>query len=190
MGLFTFHKGKTSEELMVLVQDGDQKAFSIIYDRYSERIKGFFMRMLWQEEQLAEDQLHDLFTKIIERPELFKSDFAFEPWIFRIAINMCKNVYRKKQFEREYLAHLETEGIELSVVDQKIDLEIKKDELFTALERIGEEKRELFLLRYQQQMSVKTLAAHFDVSEGTIKSRLFYIKKSLTHVLQTKNDEL
>ena len=168
---------------MVLVKKGDHRAFSVLYDRYSGRMKAFFLRMLWQEEELAEDQVHDLFAKLIERPELFKEGFAFEPWIFRIAINMCKNMYRKRQFEQEYLSHLKSEGIELSTVDQKLDMEVKKDALARALELLDEERKELFLLRYQQEMSIKDLAVHFDTSEGTIKSRLFYIKKSLTEVL-------
>ena len=168
---------------MVLVQNGDHRAFSVIYDRYAGRIKAFFLRMLWQEEALAEDQVHDLFAKLIEKPEFFKQGFAFEPWIFRIAINMCKHMYRKRQFEREYLAHLESEGIELSTIDQKIDLEVKRDALSRALDQLDEDKRELFLLRFQQEMSINQLAAHYEVSEGTIKSRLFYIKKGLTETL-------
>ena len=184
MRLFTNQiRQKTTEELMILVQSGNHRAFSVIYDRFAGRMKAFFFRMLWQDEELAEDQVHDLFTKLIERPELFKAGYAFEPWVFRIAMNMCKNIYRKRQFENEYLAHLESEGIELSTIDQKMDMEIKKDALAVALERLDEEKRALFLLRYQQEMSVKDLARHFDVSEGTIKSRLFYIKKSLSEVL-------
>lgn len=183
MGFFTNHKGKSSEELMVLVQNGDHRAFSVIYDRYSGRMKAFFLRMLWQEEELAEDQVHDLFAKLIEKPELFKPEFAFEPWIFRIAINMCKNMYRKRQFEREYLAHLESEGIELSTIDEKLDQEVKRDALSRALDQLDENKRELFLLRFQQELSIIQLASHFEVSEGTIKSRLFYIKKGLTEAL-------
>ncbi len=169
---------------MVLVKSGDHRAFSIIYDRYAGRMKAFFLRMLWQEEELAEDQVHDLFAKLIERPELFKAGFAFEPWIFRVAINMCKNMYRKRQFEREYLAHLEYEGIEISTVDQKLDLEVKRDALSHALDQLDEDKKELFLLRFQQEMSIKQLAVQYEVSEGTIKSRLFYIKKGLTEVLE------
>lgn len=132
---------------------------------------------------MAEDQVHDLFTKLIEKPELFKQGYAFEPWIFRVDINMCKNMYRKRQLESEYLAHLELEGIELSTVDQKIDQEVKRDALSRALEQLDEDKRELFLLRFQQEMSIKQLALLYEVSEGTIKSRLFYIKKGLTEAL-------
>lgn len=168
---------------MVLVQSGDHRAFSVIYDRFSGRMNAFFLRMLWQDEELAEDQVHDLFAKLIERPELFKSEYAFEPWIFRIAINMCKNMYRKRQFEREYLAQLESEGIELSNIDHQLDQQVKQDALARALDQLEEDKKELFLLRFQQDMSINQLAEHFEVSAGTIKSRLFYIKKGLTATL-------
>ena len=72
MTLFTSYHKKTDEDLMALLQRGDHRAFGHIYDRYAPRLKAFFVRMLWADQELAEDQVHDLFSKIIDTPELFK----------------------------------------------------------------------------------------------------------------------
>ena len=169
---------------MALIKDGDHRAFSELYDRYSKRIKAFFYRMLWSDEQMAEDYVHDLFSKIIERPELFKEGQLFSPWLFQVASNMCKNAYRKRSFELEYLSQLERNRIQLPGIYKKLDEKVMMDQLFGMLEKLGEDKRDLFLLRYQQQMSVKELAGVFDVSEGTIKSRLYHIRQELLEVLE------
>ena len=179
MKLFRSYSKQSDEQLMVLLQKGDHRAFSQLYDRYAGRMKAFFFRMLWSDISMADDFVHDLFTRIIERPGLFNADHSFSSWLFQVASNMCKNAYRKRSFEIEYLGQLEQTGIQIPSVDQKIDEQIITDHLHLALEQIGEEKRELFLLRYQQQLSTKELAVIFETTEGTIKSRLFYIRKGL-----------
>ena len=164
---------------MVLVKNGDHRAFTVVYDRYASRMKAFFYRMLWSDDTMAEDFVHDLFTRIIERPDVYNADRAFAPWLFQVASNMCKNAYRKRQFEMDYRDQLNGNHVHHPDVDQKMDEKILMDELHHRLNDLEEDRRQLFLLRYQQQLSVKELAAVFETSEVTIKSRLLYIKKRL-----------
>lgn len=168
---------------MILVQKRNHQAFSVIYERYAERMKAFFFRMLWSNAAMAEDFVHDLFAKIIEKPELYQSNRPFMPWLFQVASNMCKNAYRKKIFETNYLQQLDPNEIDLPNTEKELDEKIIKNHLTLLLEQLDEDKRELFLLRYQQELSVKALASTFEVSEGTIKSRLFYIRKTLAEAL-------
>lgn len=174
---------------MILVQNGNHKAFSCLYDRYAGRLKGFFYRMLWSNGEMAEDYVHDLFSKLIEKPELYNADKSFSPWLFQVAANMCKNAYRKRSFEEEYLNQLEKNQIQVPNIEQVLDEQLLTDQVYIALERLEEDKRELFLLRYQQEFSVKELAEIYEVSEGTIKSRLFYVRKVLVEMLSEKTKE-
>lgn len=173
---------------MILIQNGDHRAFSAIYDRYAKRLKSFFYRMLWSDEQMAEDSVQEVFTKLIEKPELYNDQYAFVPWLFRIASNMCKNAYRKQQFEQAFLAQLDTQQVQLPKAEQMLDEQLLMDSLHKTLAVMDEDKRELFLLRYQQELSIKELAQLFEISEGTVKSRLFYIKQQLAK--SVKEDQI
>ncbi|MFZ4542810.1 MAG: RNA polymerase sigma factor, partial [Saprospiraceae bacterium] len=62
----------SDEALMKHIEAGDSSAFEVLYDRYSKAIFRFLYRMLWQNAALAEDITHDIFLKIIEKPQLFK----------------------------------------------------------------------------------------------------------------------
>lgn len=169
---------------MVLVQHGDHRAFSHLYDRYATKLKAFFFRMLWSDGTLAEDYVHDLFSRIIERPQLYKSEYLVKPWLFKIASNLCKNAYRKRSFEMEYQKQMERQGIQLPLVEDRLDQEILSDWLHVELDRLDEDRRSLFLLRYQQELSIAELSAIMELPEGTIKSRLFHIKKNLSEKLE------
>lgn len=172
---------------MVCIKHGDHRAFSQLYDRYALRLNGFFFKMLWGDRELASDQVHELFTKIIERPELFNTDHSFQSWVFQVAANMCKNHYRKRDFELAYRKQLEKEGIELPRIQQQLDEPLQLDLVLKVLAAMEEDKRTLFLLRYQQEMSIASLADHFDVPAGTIKSRLHNIRNYILDILEKEN---
>ncbi len=65
---------QADEELMRRVHNGDERALTIIYSRYSKKIVRYFHRMLWKDEAKAQDFLHDLFVKIIEKPQQFDTN--------------------------------------------------------------------------------------------------------------------
>ncbi len=169
---------------MILVQNGDHRAFSHLYDRYAPKLNAFFYRMLWSDKNMAEDHAHDLFSRIIERPQLYKSEYLVKPWLFKIASNLCKNAYRKRSFEMEYQKQMEQQGIQLPRIERTIDEEIMADQLHEELDKLDEDRRTMFLLRYQQDMSIVEIAETMDLPEGTIKSRLFYVKKFLSDRLE------
>src|SRR5262245_31137130 len=91
---------RSDEDLMRLVQQGASDAFAEIYWRYSTPMVRYFYRMLWKDQHKAQDFLHDLFLKIVERPEHFDVNKKFSTWLYSVAHNMCKNEYRKQQFRK------------------------------------------------------------------------------------------
>lgn len=184
MGLFTSYHKKTDESLMILMQKGDHRAFQCIYERYAPRLNGFFFKMLWLDAEMAEDYVQDLFTKIIDKPELYKESYNVKPWLFQIAANMCKNAYRRQSFEQAYRQHLEKEGVHLAYIEQNIDYKLQSDQLSVALAQLEEDHRTIFLLRYQQEMSIEEIAETFDLPQGTVKSRLYTIRQLLLEKLK------
>ncbi len=176
---FRKHINKTDEELMILVKNRDHQAFSIIYNRYADRLNAFFFRMLWSDRAMSEDFVHDLFSKIINKPELYNESFEVKPWLFRIASNMCKNAYRKRSFEEAYKeAYIHEEPI-TTQQELMIDELILTDQIHKLLDQMGEERKMIFLLRYQQELPINVIADMLDLSEGTVKSRLFYTREKI-----------
>lgn len=176
---FTKHQKKSDEELMVLVQNQDHQAFSILYNRYANRLNAFFYRMLWADPEMAEDYVHDLFSKIINKPESFDPQYMVKPWLFRIASNMCKNAYRKRDFEEAYRQHHGREEPFTVTEDLEIDEVILTDQVHELLDQMEEDRKMIFLLRYQQELPIETIASMLDMSTGTVKSRLFYTREKL-----------
>lgn len=180
MGKYTSYN---DNELMQLVVNKDSIAFSELYDRYSQMLANYFFKMLWQDEEKVQDFMQDLFTKIIEKPHLFDLERNFKTWIFSVANNMCKNEYRKQAIRKNTSYDMD-EGYQISD-NQASALDSLQDSLFSEklnqeLELLDEKQKSTFVMRYFQDMSIKEIAETLDLSEGTVKSRLFYTLKKLT----------
>ena len=85
----------SDEELMAYVLNGQHPAFEELYKRYAKPMLHFFYRQLYQDEDMAQDFLQDLFIKVIEKATLYHPEKKFKVWIYTLASNMCKNEYRK-----------------------------------------------------------------------------------------------
>jgi len=182
----------TDQDLMLYLKQGEALAFDELYLRYSKRLLGYFIRMLNFDKEKAQDSLHDVFLKVIEKPELFDRTKSFKTWIYAIAYNTCKNHYKHAGVVKQ--AHDELKSTE-DVLDEKFfittvarmdALEFKKA-LNDVLSVMSEDKRTTFILRYQEDNSIAEIADIMECSEGTVKSRIHYTIKTLSEKLKIYN---
>lgn len=183
------YRDMTDEILMGCIAQGNTAAFDELYNRYSMRLLHYFYRMLNKDKEKAQDFLQDLFLKVVEKPDLFDTRQRFSTWIYSIANNMCKNEYRRLQVRINGQAQLgdympTEDDYELPYIEQQIDKNLLRKALNESVEQLDDTKRSVFLLRYQENFSIKEIADIMQCSEGTVKSRLFYTVKQLAKQLQ------
>ena len=186
------YKKANDEKLMQWICSGDSKAFDTLYERYSKRMLHYFYRMLGKNEEKAQDFLQDLFLKVVEKPHLFDDKRRFSTWIFTLAANMCKNEYRRLEVRRNGSTYIgdfnaTADDIVLPRIDRQMDCKAFETLLYEELSQMNDTKQTPFLLRYQEHFSIKEISQTMNCSEGTVKSRLFYITKSLAQNLEVYN---
>ncbi|MGI9542146.1 MAG: RNA polymerase sigma factor [Cyclobacteriaceae bacterium] len=178
-------KEATDEQLAELLRQHEVGALQELYQRYSKRLLRYFYRMLWQDEEKSQDLLHDLFAKLIEKPYHYQPTKKFSTWIFSVAHNMCKNEYRRQSRWEVALGRWREENANQNRVENKHP----DHELFTmsfqrALQQLEPIHKTIFTLRYQENLTIREIAAVIDCSPGTVKSRIFYAKKKLAQKLK------
>lgn len=178
------YSAKRDEELMSLLTNGGQQAFDELYKRYSKPMLNFFFRMLNNDRKKAEDMLHDLFLKIIEKPESFDHTRTFSTWFYTLAGNMVRNEYRSCQIRNEYEQLSRSQSDEcVEFNEEYIDRLSFGHRLQAELNDLGPEAKTMFNLRFVEEMSIKQIAEIIECPEGTVKSRLFYITRQLAKKL-------
>lgn len=186
MGLFrTEHATLSDERLMELIVRGDERAFGALYDRYHHRLLNYFHRMLWHDRERAQDFLQELFTKVARNPASYDPARPFTTWLFSVANNMCKNEYRKEEVRRAAVPHLKAEnGIVEARGGDGVDKDRFNVRLNAELDKLDPDHKATFTMRYHEDMAIKEIAVVFGISEGTVKSRLFYTLKKLAERLK------
>lgn len=182
----------TDEELMHFIINGEEEAFKELYNRYCKNLLMYFTKMLNYNKILAEDALQDLFLKIADAPEKFDHSRSFKTWVYTIASNYCKNFYRHQtivNFKSEEINYLHAEVNENEFIKHASKLDAK--ELSKAIEKslneLPVEKKEVFILKYQEEKSLEEISVIQDCSIGTVKSRLHYAIKILEEKLKDYN---
>ncbi len=172
----------SDEQLMQRIGRSDDRAFSELYQRYQKALFRYFHRMLWKDREKAEDFVQDFFMKIIRKPESFDASRKFSTWMYSIAHNMCKNEYRSMEIRKP--SDFETEtyylvGTPGDQIEKQIDRKKFMVQLVQELEELDENQRSTFLLRYEENLSIREISEVLSCSEGTVKSRLFYTLRRL-----------
>jgi len=181
------HSALTDELLMQKMSSGDKLAFDELYKRYSGPLLAYFMRMLWKDREKAEDFLHDLFTKLIQKPDYFDPTRSFKTWVYSVANNMCKNEYKRQEVRKGTVNGLDNH---YSLSDKSINVMGEVQDAFfqeafeRSLDELDQKHREAFILRHVEGLSIKEISETLNANEGTIKSRIFYAVKYLAESLK------
>lgn len=176
-----FDKQKLADEkLVVLLNGGDEEAFEILYDRYAKPLLNFFFMKLKSKEK-AENFLQNLFVNLIEKGSQFDEQKVFRMWFYTLAHNQCKNEYRSLSRSKAEYNNIEDNRLvnNWESSSERIDLSIFSEHLTLALNKLNDDQKSSFLLRFKYNFSMKEISEVLECSEGTTKSRLFYALKQL-----------
>lgn len=135
----------------------------------------------------ARDALQNAFVKAYEALHKFDLRRPFGPWFFQILRNQCRDMLRTRQarFRKEAL----DERLEMRPADPEAGPErsrqrtAAREVVWRALEKVGEEHREVLVLKELQGFRYREIAEILDIPEGTVASRLFHARKALHEAL-------
>ena len=162
-------------------------AFNELYRRYSKRLLRYLVRMLHGDKTHAQDLLQEVWIRILEKGSRFDVERSFSTWVYCIAHNLCKNEYRRRHVRRVAGADVDLNALQISMppdaIEQSVEQAQFRERLQQELGRMNTVRQETFLLRFQEQFSVKEISEIMDCPAGTVKSRLHYIVNELASKL-------
>lgn len=184
------HSGEHSDErLMQLVANGERWAFELLYERYFDKLV-WFARTFVQDEQQAEDVVQEVFIRIIEQPMLFDSEKRFSTWIYTAVANASRNALRNKNNRLRLLqVNIAPRYGEESLMADGAERSLLRKGIQKACSSLSEKEKNIFILRFEQELSIKEIAAIEAIPEGTVKSAIYYLLKKLAPHLKEFHDE-
>ncbi|OJT16968.1 RNA polymerase subunit sigma-24 [Archangium sp. Cb G35] len=182
--------------LVKRVRDGDQRAFKLLVERYQRKVYAVALGMLKDKEE-AMDVSQEAFVKVYKYLDHFKGDSSFYTWLYRITVNICIDVMRRKgasggeteEFDESVVndlseARIGALGSRLGTNPQKSALRRElAEKIQEALAAVPEKHRAILLLREIEGMSYEDLSRTLDIPKGTVMSRLFHARTKVQKIL-------
>lgn len=173
------------EELIERSRSGDQEAQGELIRAAQERVYYHCKKIIKNEEDVR-DAVQDVLLSMLEKLDSLREPAAFWGWLNQMTVHMCLNRASKKQRERRHqepAAGTILEGIEnlddQEIPDKALDNEETRRMVRELVDALPESQRLCILLYYYDSMTVGEIARMMETSEGTIKSRLHYARKSI-----------
>ena len=165
---------KTIKELVLSAKNGNKKAFDKLYKLTSNDV-WFTCLSLLKDEENAKDIMQETYITAFLKLDTLKDEEKFCGWLTAIATNKSKNKLKGKveyQIDDEILI-AETETDELMLPEEYITKTEKRKVLLQIMEdTLSFNQYQTVLMFYFDEMSISEIAQGFEISEGTVKSRL------------------
>ncbi len=181
------------EDMVAQTQNGDPRAFDALVRKYSSRLYGLVYNMTSNHED-TNDLLQDVFSKAYRSIKGFRGKSSFYTWLHTIATNTTINFLKKRsrgfQLSLDDIdshVQFDPEFIELtSAHDARRDIDLKEmqQKLNEAMMKLSNDHRAVVTMFDIQGMPHAEIAKILKVSEGTVRSRLFYAHRQLQSYLQ------
>jgi RNA polymerase sigma-70 factor (ECF subfamily) len=189
-GAFSFREGEAGApaELDPAAGPAGSRAaetFEQLFELYEQRIFNLIYRLVGDYEDAA-DLTSDTFVQALRSFDRFRGESSHFTWLYRIAVNLCKNYFRRKQhrarlhafsLDERSTAEPEAPARELEDESQEPSLLLENRELQRELQQqlaaLPENFRLLIVLKDVQGLPYDQIGAIIGCSQKAVKSRLF-----------------
>ena len=175
----------------------DEAAFTELIVAYERRVFALVFRMLGRRDE-AEDLAQEVFVQVFKAIDQFRGDAKLSTWIYRIAVNLCKN--RTKYNSRRHAGEQDdvdamaervpfsaAKGVSVADVSRPDEL-VEGMQLEAVVKRaiaqIEPEFREVLILRDVEDLSYEEIAAVTGLPDGTVKSRIHRARGQLKALVE------
>jgi len=179
-------KDASDEVLVEMVKSGSEIAFNELVKRYMKKAHSIAYQFVGNSQD-AKDLSQDVFIKIYQSISSFKEGYKFFSWFYRILLNHCIN-FKKRKYILDDIDELKGHNIlkssDETFLDDEINLMELKETVHNAISKLPLRQRKVVILCEIEGFSQNDVSKILNISEGTVRSRLFYAKKRLKKYLK------
>jgi len=188
----------TDRSLIQLVKKGCLDSFEELVKRYESKVYNLAFGFT-RDHQDAEEVLQDVFLTLHRKVKTFQGKSAFSSWLYRITVNAAFMKLRKRKQNHSVPVEEITSAMEVDWIERE-DIKTKSGDLhaiqhelhntlFSAINRLPNEYRAVYMLRDVDGLSNKEVSEILNLSIPAVKSRLHRSRLMLRKKLQRYYDD-
>lgn len=162
------------EELIRQAQKGDKQAFSELILSISDELYKIARTRISIEDDI-EDAIQETMIEVYKSIKRLKDPGKFKKWTFKILINKCNRIYRKKYKDDVSIEDEKSLKIDANSIE-KLEHEI---DFYELIQDLKYEEKLIATLYYMEDYSVKEIKDILKMNENTINTHLFRARQKL-----------
>jgi RNA polymerase sigma-70 factor, ECF subfamily len=175
------------DELIHGLKCGDARAYVALVGRFETPLYRFFLAS-HGDPQLAGEQSADCFGDLVEAlPKMSGGSEQLRAFVFSVARNVLRRHWRRRRHETTEVEVCDRAAVDVAV-DAALEATEEQGRAIEALRELDSATRQVFILRFIEQMSIAEIAATVDEPIGSVKSRLHRGRKKLLAVLKLTSE--
>ncbi len=166
-------------------QSGDRRALNQLFSQWYPRVYNMAYRY-FHDEDLAADVSQQTFVAIQKSLPQLRDPQAFKAWLFRTAVNCCHSLSRRRHRQKASLEVISMQPGRSQPITpyQELDRKERSQIVLAALQEIPDEQREVIVMKEYEGLKFREIAEILQLSENTVKSRLYYGLKAMRKLLE------
>lgn len=143
--------------------------FESYYDQYKHKIYTYLYYRSGKNRERAEDLTSEVFMKALEKFHTYKTESSFQSWIYAVAHNHLVDFFRKNKQATVDLKDVDNLLVSNEDTKSLLRKRVASEQVLEMIDHLSDKERELVLLRYQQQLSMKDIAEIVDEQETNVR---------------------
>jgi RNA polymerase sigma-70 factor, ECF subfamily len=168
----------SDDELMRAFAGGSKQAFEELMQRHQQALYRFTWRQVGNHTEAA-DLCQKVFLKVFLKAGTYRGESSFRTWLYRIAINQCKNHFRGRDRQRLDEVDIEDLPPASNLLVDPVQTGQEQRLLRSAVEALPEKQRHTLELRFYQDCTFAEIAEIMGCPVGTAKANYHHAITSL-----------
>jgi RNA polymerase sigma-70 factor (ECF subfamily) len=179
------------DALLDRARRGDREAFSVLVERHASRVLSAAWRIVGNRAE-AEDVAQETFLAAYRALPTFRGESLFSTWLYRIAVNKCRDRLRSRPAEGEHATAAGEDDPPAEVAGAAAHHRTPEDLLLgqqragrieEAIARLPALYREAFVLRHVEGLSYEEMSEALGADGGTLRMRVYKARTQLSQEL-------
>lgn len=186
-----------SDSLIARAKDGDQSAQGKVVQLWYKRIYNFCFKF-FMDHDMAMETSQKTFISMCKNLPALQDNARFKSWLYKIAVNYCREEVRRNKGNRplsfdsvwtrdaEDSPHWESSSHRSDNPERQLQQRELSEVLQEALLELNSEQREVVIMKEYEGLKFREIAEVLNISENTVKSRMYYGLDGLRKILEKK----
>ncbi|MDH4092989.1 MAG: RNA polymerase sigma factor [Cyclobacteriaceae bacterium] len=186
-----------ADNLIARAKEGDQHAQGKVVQLWYKRIYNFCYKF-FLDHDLAMEVSQKTFISMCKNLPALQDNARFKSWLYKIAVNYCREEVRRRKGTRsvsfeavwsrdvEDSPKWESTSHKMDNPERQLQQRELSDVLQGALLELNNEQREVVIMKEYEGLKFREIAEVLNISENTVKSRMYYGLDGLRKILERK----